>query len=103
MNKSLNLRMMLGLCLFAATGCKTMTGSSAGHNLDDAAITTSVKSHLATKDRIGTLARVNVTTVENTVYLSGVLPTEDEKIKAEEIARNVEGVKKVANNIEVRP
>ena len=95
--------MMLGLTLFLTAGCRTMTGQTAGHSLDDTTITATVKAHLATGDRVGTLTRINVTTVENTVYLSGLLPSQEEKEKAEVIAVQVEGVKNVVNNIEVHP
>jgi len=95
--------MILGLSLFLVAGCKTMTGQTAGHSLDDATITATVKAHLATGDRVGTLTRIGVKTVENTVYLSGLLPSQEEKEKAEVIAVQVEGVKNVVNNIEVHP
>ena len=103
MDRFLNSGMVLGLSLFLAAGCKTMTGQTAGHSLDDTTITTTVKAHLATGDRVGTLTMIGVTTVENTVYLSGILPSQEEKDKAEDIARRVDGAKNVVNNIEVRP
>ena len=103
MNKIFGSWMLPGLFLFLAAGCKTMTGQTAGHHLDDTAITAAVKAQLATKDRVGTLTRVAVTTVESTVYLSGILPTQGEKDGAENIARGVDGVKNVINNIEIRP
>jgi len=93
---------LIAAALALTAGCKTMTGETAGQNLDDSAITASVKSHLATQERIGTLTQINVTTVANTVYLSGIVQTAQEKQRAEDIARQVNGVKRVVNNIEVR-
>lgn len=93
--------MILSVFLFA--GCKTLTGETAGHHLDDAAITTTVKSKVAAQDRLGSLTRIGVKTVESTVYLSGKVTTVEEKNKAEDIARHVDGVKNVVNNIEVQP
>jgi len=103
MDRFLNSCMWLGLLLFFAAGCKTMTGQTAGHSLDDTTITATVKAHLATGDRVGTLTRIGVKTVENTVYLSGILTSQEEKDQAEAVARQVDGVKNVVNNIEIRP
>ena len=104
MNKVLSSWMLSGFpILLMAAGCKTMTGQTAGHNLDDTALTAAVKAQLATKDRVGTLTRIAVTTVESTVFLSGILPTQEEKDRAEAIARGVDGVKSVVDNIELRP
>lgn len=103
MDRLLDSWMILGLALFLSVGCRTMTGQSAGRSFDDAGITASIKTKLATDQRVVTLTRVQVTTVENTVYLSGILSSEEEKRQAEEIARRVNGVKAVVNNIEVRP
>jgi len=80
-----------------------MTGETAGHNLDDSAITATIKSKLATQDRVGSLTRIGVKTVENTVYLSGKVTTSQEKSQAEDIARHADGVKNVVNDIEVQP
>ncbi|TLY37684.1 MAG: BON domain-containing protein [Nitrospirae bacterium] len=83
-----------------ATGCQTMTGETAGQNVTDTGITTAVKSKLA-GDRMGTLGRVSVKTVRETVYLTGVVPTAAEKARAERLAKEVDGVKKVQNNLQV--
>ena len=93
---------LVAILLAVTAGCKTMTGETAGQNLDDSSITASVKSHLATEERMGTLTQINVKTVANTVYLSGIVSSPLEKTKAEEIARQVNGVKQVVNNIEVK-
>lgn len=93
---------IVAIAMALTAGCKTMTGQTAGQNVDDASITASVKSHLATQERVGTLTQINVSTVANTVYLSGIVKSTQEKQRAEEIARQVDGVKRVVNNLEVR-
>lgn len=89
--------------LFLTAACQSMTGETASEHAYDTKITTSVKSHLATNDRIKTLTQINVKTVERTVYLTGNVPTQQDKDRAEQITRNVEGVQRVVNNLTVRP
>ena len=89
------------LFIFVAYGCQSTTGETAGETLSDAGITTQVKSRLAA-DRAGTLGQVSVETVRKTVYLTGVVPTADDKRRAGEQARTAEGVKEVVNNLQVR-
>ena len=60
--------------LFLLSGCQAMTGETAGQNLDDRVLTTSVKSHLAT-DKLVTLTRVGVETDNNIVHLTGEVET----------------------------
>lgn len=83
------------------SACQAMTGRTAGQNVDDATITTAVKAQLA-KDKLGTLARIDVDTTNGVVALNGVVRTPQEKTRAEEIARSVGGVRKVINNLQVQ-
>ena len=87
---------------FLAGGYQTAMGEVKDQALD-AKITTSVKTHLATNDRLKTLTQISVKTVDKTVYLTGVVPTQQEKDMAEKVASGVEHVQKVVNNLEVRP
>lgn len=68
--------------------------------VDDAAITTAVKAKLAA-DKIKTLVRVSVDTVEGVVTLTGTVETANEKKHAEDIARGAKGVSKVVNNLQI--
>jgi len=103
MNRISTARTLLGLSLLLTAGCKTMTGQTAGHSLDDSTITATVKTRLASGNRPGTLTHIGVKTLENTVYLSGIAPNIEEKVRAEVVAREVDGVKNVVNNIEIKP
>lgn len=87
---------------FLAGGYQTAMGEVKDQALD-AKITTSVKTHLATNDRLKTLTQISVKTVDKTVYLTGAVPTQQEKDMAEKVASGVEHVQKVVNNLEVRP
>jgi osmotically-inducible protein OsmY len=88
---------------FLAAGYQTATGETMKESAVDTKITTSVKSHLATNDKLKTLTQISVRTVDKTVYLTGAVPTLQEKSLAEEVASKVEHVQKVVNNIEVKP
>jgi hyperosmotically inducible periplasmic protein len=90
---------LLGTLLLA--GCVSMTGKTAGENLDDASITAAVKAKLA-GEKIATLTRVSVDTELRTVYLTGVVESEAMKQRAGEIAARVRGVEKVVNNLNVQ-
>ena len=87
------------LGLFA--GCQATTGRTAGENIDDTTLTTSVKTALA-KDKVSSLTRIDVDTVKGVVSLNGVVPTAADKARAVEIARSVNGVQKVNDNLQVQ-
>ena len=101
MPRALNAVFVLVLFAFLAAGCQSMTGETAGQNVDDASITSAVKAKLV-GERLGTLTQVGVETVRNTVYLTGVVPTPEDKRKAEELASQVKGVQKVVNNLQIK-
>jgi hyperosmotically inducible protein len=86
--------------LLSITGCQAMTGETAGQNIDDSALTTSVKTSLA-GEKLNTLTRVGVETNNGIVYLTGEVETAAEKSRAGTVASQVNGVKKVVNNLQV--
>jgi osmotically-inducible protein OsmY len=92
----------IALSLVATAGCAVTRGQqTAGAYVDDTAITATVKSRmLEDKDVAGT--SITVETLNGTVMLSGFAKGAHEKAAAEKIARNVEGVKSVKNEITVR-
>ena len=69
--------------------------------VDDAAITTKVKSALAGDPRTKA-HQVNVETREGVVQLSGFVDTSEAKATAEDIARAVDNVKSVDNELDVK-
>src|SRR5215813_12647254 len=70
--------------------------------LDDAMLTARIKTRMTADGRISP-TRVNVDTLNGDVTLKGEVPTQEEKDAAEEVARRVEGVKSVSNQITVNP
>lgn len=89
---------LLSLAL-AATGCagnRTM-----GERIDDAAITAKVKTKLAT-DPTAKAYQINVDTSDGIVQLNGFVDTTGAKTAAERVAKGVDGVKRVENNLEIK-
>jgi hyperosmotically inducible periplasmic protein len=87
--------------LSVLSGCRSMTGKSAGTNIDDASITAAVKSKLVA-DKASNLTRVNVDTNNGTVYLNGTVETPEQRARAEQIAREAKGVRSVVNNLQLQ-
>jgi hyperosmotically inducible protein len=75
--------------------------SAVGEYMDDAMITTKVKAALA-KDPAASALAISVETTKGTVQLSGAVDSAEEKMKAESIARSVEGVRGVENKLTVK-
>jgi len=86
--------------LLLMAGCQAMTGETAGQNIDDGTLTTSVKTSLA-GERLNTLTRVGVETNNGIVVLTGEVETVAEKSRAGTVASQVKGVKQVVNNLQV--
>ena len=96
--------MVLVLSIFFLAGGYQMAQSEGMKDTAlDAKITTSVKTHLATNDRLKTLTQISVKTVDKTVYLTGAVPSQQEKDLAEQVTSKVEHVQKVVNNLEIKP
>lgn len=91
----------LAITLALLTGCQALTGQTLGRNIDDVTLTTWVKSKLVA-DKATNLTRVQVTTNNGVVYLTGTVASAEWRSRAEEIARQVEGVRDVVNNIELQ-
>lgn len=90
---------VLLVVLALGAGCRSTTGESFGKNVDDTKITSAVKTKLAA-DKMGSLTRVSVTTVNGNVSLTGIVPTAADRARAEDIARRVTGVTQVTNNLQ---
>ena len=76
-------------------------GAAAGSKIDDAQIVTKVKSKLAADDEIKALA-IDVDAKDGKVTLSGTVPSEQAKSRANEIVKNTEDVKDVDNKLTVK-
>jgi osmotically-inducible protein OsmY len=102
MTRALAIAILAGATL-AGTGCSVIRGQeTAGSYVDDASITTAIKSKFV-EDKSVDAAAINVHTLNGTVQLSGFAKSATEKAKAENIARNTRGVRTVHDDIIIRP
>ena len=79
----------------------TKPHATAGQDYDDSMLTASVKTKL-TEDSETKAHQINVGTQQGVVQLTGFVDSTAMKTKAGEIARSVEGVKSVRNDLEIR-
>ncbi len=94
---------MMAVALLTTAGCAVSRGQeTVGAYVDDAGITTLVKSRMAESKLVSATA-ISVETMNGTVMLSGFAKSQTEKTAAENIARGVNNVKSVRNEIAVRP
>jgi hyperosmotically inducible periplasmic protein len=99
---TVTLRTLAVLAILSLTvACQSMTGRTTGQNVDDATLTASVKAKLV-GDKVANLTRVDVDTTNATVALNGVVETPSQKTRAEMLAKEVKGVQKVVNNLQVQ-
>lgn len=92
----------LAVLLIGLAGCAgTQTRDSTGEYVDDAAITTKIKSVMIADTAVSAL-HISVKTVKGVVHLTGTADTKAEADKAEAIARGVPGVISVVNDIHVK-
>jgi osmotically-inducible protein OsmY len=93
----------VALTLATAAGCAVSRGQeSTGAYIDDTGITATVKTRMLEDERVAGTS-ITVETLNGTVMLSGFAKSQAEKDAAGTIARKVEGVKAVKNEITVRP
>ncbi len=78
----------------------TRTTRSAGETLDDATVTAKVKTALA-RDPATSAFSIDVESYRGDVQLNGFVDTADMKSAATRVAKSVNGVKRVSNNLEV--
>lgn len=93
--------LVLAMALMAPlllTGC----GRAISDTIDDATITTRVKTSLLNDPAVGGL-RIDVETFRGVVTLSGRVRTPDEQDRAVAVARKVIGVAEVRSSLEVEP
>ena len=103
MKSSMN-KILIGMAvlLIGLAGCAgTQTRDSTGEYIDDAAITTKVKSAMIADKEVSAFP-ISVETIKGVVHLTGSADTRAEANKAATIARGVAGVKSVDNDIRVK-
>ncbi|WP_052452039.1 BON domain-containing protein [Noviherbaspirillum autotrophicum] len=92
-----------GFAVLLAACAPTQTSRSSGQALDDASITARVKTEIAQSESVGQAMKVNVDTYRGVVSLSGFVDNQKQASDAVKAAKQVAGVEKVINNLEVKP
>jgi len=87
--------------MFIITACQSTTEKTVDQTLSDASISTAVQAKL-TSDRVSQFLHVNVTTERGIVTLSGMVATKAQRGQAERLARQVKGVLKVKNILQIK-
>ena len=91
------------IALLTTAGCAvTRDQSTVGQYVDDKTISTQVKAKFIENKEVAA-SSINVDTLNGTVQLSGFAKSQNERAEAEALARKVNGVKSVKNDIIVRP
>ena len=80
----------------------TACGKSVGETIDDATVTTQVKTSLLNDKDVAGL-KIDVDTFKGVVTLSGAVKTAAERDKAVAIAQKVSGVKDVKSTLQIIP
>ena len=90
---------LLALALaLPSVGC----GKTVGETIDDATITTRVKTAFINDPVVGAL-RIDVDTFKGVVTLSGRVKSKDEEAKAITLARGIKGVTDVKSTLQIQP
>ncbi|MCF8161159.1 MAG: BON domain-containing protein [Polaromonas sp.] len=94
---------MMAAALLTTAGCAVGRGQeTVGAYVDDTGITTLIKSRMV-ESKLVSATSISVETLNGTVMLSGFAKSLTEKSAAENIARGVNNVKSVRNEIVIRP
>jgi osmotically-inducible protein OsmY len=76
---------------------------SVGEFSSDAALTAKVKTAIASATGLGNATNINVNAYRGVVQLNGFVESQDKIQRAAEVAREVDGVRSVENNLRVKP
>ena len=83
------------------TGCAFGTGSGLSDSPSDGTISKEVEAKLA-GDQFGGLSKILVATEAGVVTLVGTVERAEQKARAADLARQVKGVKRVKNDLEIQ-
>jgi hyperosmotically inducible protein len=95
-------------CVAFALNATAQTSASAppassetvGQHVDDGTITTKVKADLLTAKNVKS-THIHVKTRKGVVWLTGTVPSSEDKSAAADVAKNVDGVDSVKNHLKV--
>lgn len=100
--KFFGIAFLAAVLLAVIVGCaSTAKQSSTGEYIDDTVITTKVKAAIL-EDKELKVTEINVETFKGVVQMSGFVSSQGDINRAATIARSVEGVKSVKNDMRVK-
>jgi hyperosmotically inducible periplasmic protein len=102
MNRTRHLTSVLLAIVLVMPMLAAACGKSVGDTIDDATITTRVKTSLLNDPVVGGL-RIDVDTFKGVVTLSGRVKSQDEMNTAVALARRIDGVKDVKSTLQIEP
>lgn len=86
--------------LASSTACRT--NETPEGQVKDAGITSTIKARLASGLNPTTLTNVSVNVTNGVVTLAGQVKNEESKRRAEEIARSIDGVSRVNDDLQIQ-
>ncbi len=89
---------LIGLLAGTAAAC---SGETAGEYIDDSVISNEVRAKLL-DDKDLNIFQIDVTTLKGEVQISGFVDSQAAKDRATRVAKTVEGVKRIHNNLVVQ-
>jgi osmotically-inducible protein OsmY len=89
---------LIGLLAGPVAAC---SGETAGEYIDDSVISNTVRAKLI-DDKDLNIFQIDVTTLKGEVQISGFVDSQADKDRATAVARTVEGVKRIHNNLVVQ-
>ncbi len=102
MKRTLSVTAIALASVLAFTACaETSTSQSTGAYVDDSAITGKVKTAILTDPALNVM-QIDVTTYQNVVQLSGFVDTPQMVARAGSVAKQVNGVTSVKNDLIVK-
>ena len=103
-NMKIATTLIAALMMTTVVGCastSTEKHESAGQYIDDAAVTTGVKAAIVKEPSLK-VAEINVETYKGVVQLSGFVSSAENIATASSVARSVNGVKSVKNDLRLK-
>jgi len=84
----------------ATVSAPAASSETVGQHIDDGTITTKVKTDLLAAKNVKS-THIHVKTHKGVVWLTGTVPSSDDKSAAEDVVKNVDGVESVKNRLKV--
>jgi len=83
-----------------AVGCQTVKPAAGANSVDDGSISARVKTVLLNDTQVNA-TKINVSTTNGVVVMSGSVPSKDQEQRAIQLARQVNGVRDVRSELQV--